>query len=150
MSIFRKISWRAVIFGGLADVGGTNVVGIIFIAYIASNYGLSAVPSEQFATAINNVIFSDPVLYCVSFFIGSVFSIFGGYVAAWIAKRNELLNGGFSASLCVLIGLYSIFLGLNPSIPVAFEILSIPLSPALGVLGGYLRKKQINLHKNGT
>ncbi|OGG44151.1 hypothetical protein A2841_00395 [Candidatus Kaiserbacteria bacterium RIFCSPHIGHO2_01_FULL_48_10] len=144
MNSLKKISWKAIIIGAVIDVVGTNVASIFFFSYIITQYSLSSLPSEQYVAKIQEIILHNPVLFGISFLIGAGFSVLGGYVAAWIAKRNELLNGALSSFLCVLSGLAGLFMALNPSVPIILEILSIPLSPALGFLGGYIRKRQIS------
>jgi len=69
--------------------------------------------------------------------LGSLCSVFGGYVAAWIAKHDEVLNGALSSILCVGSGVYAL-LGARAAGDAALHLALLPLSPALGALGGYL------------
>jgi fructose-specific phosphotransferase system IIC component len=72
---------------------------------------------------------ANPILYASQLFIGLARSILGGYVAARIAGREELLNGTLSSWLCI---------SFDPSV----EIGAFIASPAAGLLGGYVRQKQ--------
>jgi hypothetical protein len=80
-------------------------------------------------------------LYGLQLTIGLGCSALGGYVAAWIAKHDELLNGLLSSFLCTAIGLYSVFSG-KDSQSVLVQIILLAAAPAFAFLGGYLRQSQ--------
>lgn len=82
---------------------------------------------------------ANPILYASQLFIGFARSILGGYVAARIAGREELLNGALSW-LCISFGVYGFFAG--SAHDAALEIGGFIASPAAGLLGGYVRQKQ--------
>jgi len=63
------------------------------------------------------------------------------YVSARIAKHDEVLNGGLSSILCVASGVYAV-INVSPAAPLWLHLVYLPLSPALGALGGYLRSRQ--------
>ena len=69
-------------------------------------------------------------------------SILGGYVAAWLAKHDELLNGALSAWLCIAFGIAAFGASVRGGTPVWEVILGELASPALGLLGGYFRAAQ--------
>jgi hypothetical protein len=70
-------------------------------------------------------------------------SVLGGYVAARIAKRGELLNGALSAYLCIGVGVYGMIAG-HSAIPLWQHLVAFVGSPILGALGGYLWMRQSN------
>ncbi len=70
---------------------------------------------------------------------GVLASVFGGYVAARLAKHDELLNGALSAYLCVSFGVFALATMHNHD-HLLLEILMLPVSPCLGLLGGYLQR----------
>ncbi len=84
---------------------------------------------------------ANPILYASQLAIGFACSILGGYVAARLAGREELLNGALSSWLCISFGVYGFFAGSAHDYPL--EIGGFIASPAAGLLGGYLRQKQI-------
>lgn len=49
--------------------------------------------------------------------LGALCSVLGGYVAARLAARSELVNGALSAFLCIAFGLYA--LATRPDMAVA-------------------------------
>ena len=65
----------------------------------------------------------------------------GGYVSARIAKHAEVLNGALSSILCVGSGVYAV-INLGSAGSLWLHLALLPLSPALGALGGYLRSRQ--------
>jgi hypothetical protein len=76
--------------------------------------------------------------------IGLGCSVLGGYVAAWIAKHDELVNGAASAWLCLLISAFTTVPGLG-SHSFAYRLLLLAASPISGLLGGSLRLAQNRL-----
>jgi hypothetical protein len=139
--IREKISIKGVVIGAIADIGGTNVWAFFLTLYLIFSYHLLSIPPNELANEISSIIRGDPLIFSLNLLMGSLFSILGGYVPAHIAKRNELLNGALSSFLCVLLGLYSIVSG------TAFDslwlhLVSLVLSPALALLGGFLKLKQ--------
>jgi hypothetical protein len=74
-------------------------------------------------------------------------SVLGGYVAAKLAKRHELLNGALASILCILLGIYVVTSGKDPH-PMLVQVLLVVISPALSLFGGYLRLRQ-KRHVNG-
>jgi hypothetical protein len=73
--------------------------------------------------------------------LGALCSVLGGYVSARIAKHDEVLNGALSAILCVGIGVYAVLSGSAAS-HLGLHLVFLPLSPALGALGGYLSSRR--------
>lgn len=64
-----------------------------------------------------------------------------GYVSARIAQHDELLNGALSPIPCVAGGTYAVISG-RAADDLWMHLVFLPLSPALGALGGYLRSRQ--------
>jgi hypothetical protein len=109
---------------------------------------LFAIPLLVYVTARFDVhghaavrlIFSDAWLYTLVFATGVAGSALGGYVAATIARHDELLNGFLSCIVCTGIGIYSVVAGKSPSVSV--QLLSFATAPVFALLGGYLRYVQ--------
>ena len=87
-------------------------------------------------------LIATPPYKVATFVTGASASILGGYVAAWLAKHDELLNGAFSAYLCVALGLIGMVTVTASPADRLLEVAMMPLSPALGLFGGYLRLRQ--------
>jgi hypothetical protein len=136
-----KISIKGVLLGGITDVLATNILAIPLIIYVMAKFDWSHMPKDQLHAAIFAALHGSVLLYTVQFLIGTGCSILGGYVAARLAKHDELLNGSLSSYLCIGIGLYSVVAGKESSL-LLLELIGLVASPALGLLGGYLRLAQ--------
>ncbi len=73
--------------------------------------------------------------------IGLACSVLGGYVAAWMAKHDELLNGVLASFLCTAFGVYSILSGKGVG-SVGEQVVLLSAAPACALFGGYLRQRQ--------
>ena len=131
-----RVSIVGITVGGITDVVATNILAIPVVVYAMVKFDLFHTPQDP--SAITNAIHANPTLYGLQLLIGFGCSVLGGYVAAWIAKHDELLNGALSSFLCIAIGVYSLARGkMSGSLPA--EILLLIASPLCAFLGGYLR-----------
>jgi hypothetical protein len=135
----KKISIIGALLGGITDVVLTNILAIPLVVYVIVKFDFLHTPHQP--SAVTHAIHGSPVLYGLQLLIGVGCSALGGYVAAWIAKHDELLNGAVSSSLCIAIGVYSLARGKVPGSP-PVEILLLLASPVCGFIGGYLRHLQ--------
>jgi len=133
-----RVSFAAVLVGAITDIVASAVVGIPFGIYVVSSRGLSGLPKAQLKTALTAAIHASTGLYTTEILIGLVCSVCGGYVAARLAKHDEVLNGLLASWLCVAIGLYSLATG-RTSEPVPIHLLTIATTPLCYLLGAYLR-----------
>jgi hypothetical protein len=124
MEFRKKVSVLGVITGSIVAVIGRQMVLLVVGVII----GILLPSSGTGAPA--NVVF-------VGFLIMALFSILGGYIAAFIAKHDELLNGALSSFLAILLAVCSI-----TTDPVYLAMLTLISSPLFAALGGYLRLKQ--------
>jgi hypothetical protein len=140
----RRISIAGVLVGGVVDIIATNLLAIpvIFAAADMANADLAGAARDQVVPLIMGVLRDHPVLYIAGFVGGAMASVLGGYVAARMAKRGYLLNGALSAYLCIGSSIYALVTGRGGAIPLWQHIAFLPLSPALGALGGYIVAKR--------
>lgn len=129
----QRVSMVGVAIGGITDVVASSVLTIPLFIYVQ----IAPEGSARFASSIH----SSGWLYWVQLATGLGCSTLGGYVAAWIAKHDELLNGLLSSFLCTAIGLYSILLG-KDSQSLFARILLLAAAPTFALFGGYLRQIQ--------
>jgi len=137
----KTVSIKGVVIGGIVDIVTSMVSGVPFAIYAMSKIGLAGLPKDKGNLAVTAAMSGNIPLYLGQLLVGMCCSVLGGYVAARLAKHDELLNGALSAFLCVAIGVYSLALG-KDSHPLFVQILLLVASPALGLLGGYLRLSQ--------
>jgi hypothetical protein len=144
-----KVSVKAVFVGGITDIASTFILGIpLLIIFVIAKVDFAHLPKDQVQGAVAASIHGNTLLYAILLLVGAACSVLGGYVAAWLAKHNELLNGSLSSFLCVALGLYSLGAGKESgTLPV--NLLELLASPILGLLGGYLRLTQTH-HRGPT
>lgn len=135
----HRLSVMGILVGGIVDILAANVVAlVVFTAVALATVAAGGAPANQSAfgpTLLANPIVMTPVSVC-----GAIASILGGYVAARLARHDELLNGASSAWLCIASGLIGTALAHHGNRPL--EILILPISPVLGFSGGYLWRAQ--------
>jgi hypothetical protein len=138
----RKLSLIGVLIGGITDIVATNILALPIIGYVMLTHAdLAHLPSNQVAPAIVTALHASNPLNVLQILVGSVCSILGGYVGARVAKHDELLNGALTSVLCLAFGIYSLSGG-SRSTSISLSLMSFVASPALGILGGYLRLRQ--------
>jgi hypothetical protein len=120
----RGISIKAVLVGGVTDIGLSILLGTLLQAIFG--FG-QASPTG--------------VLFVAQMIIGLACSVLGGYVAASIAKENMALNGLAASSLCVLLGVLYMVEGLVP-ISIALQLLLIVVTPVCYLVGASLRLRR--------
>src|ERR1700754_1820754 len=101
----QGISILGVLVGGVFDIVISSVGGAILIDFIlGSTYtaGGSHPDAKQLADIVSNSTSVETGLVAY----GALVSVAAGYLAAWIAKRRELLNGALSSFLCVGQGVF--------------------------------------------
>jgi hypothetical protein len=132
-----RLSIKGAVIGGIVDVVASGILGVPLAVVALARVDGSHLPREQASAAIVALIHTDPALRAAQLLLGGLCSVLGGYLAAWIAKQGEILNGAASSFLCIALGGYSLVAGKTPVD--AFHAALLVVAPALGALGGYLR-----------
>lgn len=130
----KRVSFKGVAIGNVVDIVASNIVMVPVIIYVLVSATTGSSP-EAIAVALK----TSNVFVAGSTILGGLCSILGGYVGARIAKHDEVLNGMLSSILCVGFGVYALVKGTGN---IWLHVLDVPLSLALGALGGYLRARQ--------
>ncbi len=108
---------KAVTVGVLIDIGGSSIAGFVMVAIYGVMLASSGASPDEIAAALGTIA-PDSWFSIIGFGLGALFSLWGGYVCARIARQSELKWGGvvaaISASFSLLIGMaaYSILLNL--------------------------------------
>jgi hypothetical protein len=123
----RRVSIAGILAGGVVDVAASIFCGSFMVLIVTHN----------FQTAHTSAGSSWPIALTL-LLNGLACSILGGFVAAVLARHDELLNAGLSSCLCVAIGIWVILTGREPQ-PLWGQILLLAASPACAVVGGYIR-----------
>lgn len=143
MNPIKKISFFGFILGAIVNIVGTNVWGMIAMIIIIASYQLTTLAPSEMTARVLQILQNDPIFFSANLIVGSLFSILGGYLAAWIAKHDEVLNGGLSSFLCVFSTIYAFFtISSMDTSTLVLGVLSLPANVLLSMLGGYFRLKQ--------
>jgi hypothetical protein len=134
----KRISFKGVAIGNVVDIVTTNVVVIPVMIYVLASAGVGSLPDHG-ASSATAILRASPIFLAASSILGGLCSVLGGYVSAHIAARDEVLNGALASILCIGFGIYAVINGTGRP---WLNLLDLPLSPALGALGGYLRSRQ--------
>jgi hypothetical protein len=140
MQASRGIRWKALIVSWAVDIGGSNVFGLIFLAWAVAAGRISQAALSD-PVALTAALASQPDLYAPSIAAGLFFSVIAGYVAARIAGTHLLVYGLLSSVACLSTDALS--LDLLAKLPLWFAALSVVLSPAAGLFGGYVRSREL-------
>ena len=144
----RRISWLAVVVGGIVDVGASNLASLPIVFYVMARSNILALPRTEQTAAVTAFILAHAAVYAVLAVVGTLCSLLGGYVSALIARRSEVLNGILSSYLCLGVGIWALATG-QEQMPTWLFLLLLPLSPIVSGLGGYLRLIQIRARPGG-
>jgi hypothetical protein len=137
----KSVSIKGVLIGGIVDVASSFLLGLPFAIYVIIKVRRAHTPVDQIGAAVKAATFGSAPIYLAQLAVGMGCSVLGGYVAARLAKRHELLNGTLASILCVLLGIYAATSGKDPH-PMLVQVLLVVISPALSLFGGYLRLRQ--------
>jgi hypothetical protein len=112
---FRKmVSVTGILVGSIVDFVGSIIwwfiLGLILSISYSILYGAASSQTELTAK-ITEIFQTNPYILSINFLGGLLLAIFGGYIAAYIAKHDELLNSAIAGVLFVfLVILYGIFI----------------------------------------
>ncbi len=124
----KDISFKAVIAGALVDNLGTMFSMSLLILALSST-GLQESAVAERMKSMSGLL--------LSLIIGLGWTTAGGYAAARMAKRGELLHGALVAVIGVILAL--IFR--EEGVPVWFEIAGLVCMLPAGMSGGHLAKR---------
>ena len=120
-------------------VSSTISGALIAIAFVVILH-LTRTPSDPLDWALLKPENQNSLLYGIQVIAGAACSILAGFVAAWVAQHDELLNGALSSFASVLLGLFATAADKDPHLRLT-HILLLIASPLLGLLGGHIRHR---------
>jgi hypothetical protein len=137
----NKISVKGMVVGGVTDIVATVILTLPLIIYLITTE-ITVTPKVPLQAAVMAAMRANPLLYGLESLISLACSVLGGYVAARVAKHDELLNGLLASFLSVSLGVHSLATG-NDSGPLLLPVLLLTASPLCSALGGHLRLVQV-------
>ena len=132
-----KISFKGVIIGSITDIVSTSITSVPVVFYLVHSMTKAGMSKAEIHTTLLTTLRTDPFYLTLGLILGGLCSILGGYIAAKIAKENELVNGALASFLCVGSGLYSLYAGTSGQ-PWWLDLIEIVISIILATLGGYI------------
>ena len=127
-----RLSIKGILIGGITDIVSSVIAGIPFAVFTAISLHQRNVPPEQWQSSMANGLGTH-----LDEIVGLLCSMLGGYVAARIAKHDELLNGTLSSLLCLALGAFMLLSGKDHQ-PLWIQLGSFIAAPAFACFGGYL------------
>ncbi|GLH75464.1 hypothetical protein SSBR45G_03720 [Bradyrhizobium sp. SSBR45G] len=129
----NRISLMAVAVGNIVDIVLSSIAGFLAAIYVLKSSAASANNMD----AANQFVLASGVFWFWSTLLGSLGSVLSGYVAARMARHDDVLNGGLSSILSVGATVYALVRG-GAAGHEALYFVSLLLSPAVTAFGGYL------------
>ncbi|MBL6749378.1 MAG: hypothetical protein ISP90_02605 [Nevskia sp.] len=139
-SRISTISWFGVLAGGLADLTASTLLNLPIGVYLLWRLRATAAPAE-IPRLMSQALLENPPLYLLQLLVGVGSTVLGGYVAARIARRKELLHGVLAAAASFALSGYSILEGTSGD-PLAVQFVLLALTPLFGLLGGWLYRRE--------
>lgn len=140
----KKLSKKAIAIGLLVDIGGTIMFFILayFVASIITALSLTAaelsLPREVVVKIVSSTLESSMLLHIIIYTSSYVFIVFGGYITALIAEKEEMKHTFIFGLIALVLTIISfIIFGSIYSYLHIFIILSLIIPCAM--LGGYVR-----------
>jgi len=125
----KKVSIKGVLIGCIAATAASSIFSLVVFTAVFCHAGKNT----------NAVFHKHPALFALIVLFSLVCSLFGGYLAARVARHDEMLNGGLISFLAVLVSLFEVLAG-KPA--VAWNLLILVAIPPCGAFGGYLQLRQ--------
>lgn len=136
MNRLTRIRPIALVIGWVIDVVGTSVFQLPYLMLLVMAGRLDADALAD-PTTLNAAILAQLDIAGALMLSGVGFSVLGGYVAARVAGREEILHGALSSLACLALEVVS--LDQLASLPLWFVVLGTAAAPGAGILGGWLR-----------
>ncbi len=126
--------------GVTVDILGTSLFGIIFTTALAIWLATTGAAPELIVQRLED-LGATPAFYLPGALIGLAFTALGGYIAARIARRAELLHSGATGVLSMLFGFVLFEDAYVPSMR-WFLWLGLALTIPAALLGGWLAHRK--------
>lgn len=133
----RGATWKAVLLGLLADVGGTIIFANLFALVIGIALGMQGRPMSDLQNLNTHNGFLTFSLFC-----GMAFTCLGGYVAARIANHAEYRHGFYLGIASLLTGILLQRVMDPAETPFWIDLLSHILIIPAALYGAHLRLRQ--------
>lgn len=127
------------IVGGVVSIVAANLLNVPIGAYIIASTGVLDLPLAQRKAVYLATLHANPLLFGISLAIWGVCSLLGGYLAARIARSDQVRVGAISSWTYIALAANALFQGLARE-PIWNIVMWFPGGPLFGALGGYLAR----------
>ncbi len=144
-----KRSLIGVLVGGVTNIVAANALNIPIAVYVMTTTGVLALPSAARKAVYLAELHANPPAFALSLATWAFCSILGGYVAARIARENEIVVGALSSWTCIALAVNALVHGISGQSVWQF-LVWLPGSPLLSVLGAYVMQASFPRHGGVT
>jgi hypothetical protein len=140
-AFFTGVKVRPIIVGAVVDYFATYLLIMLYImVYYLKAPGLS---EEAIDRALKEMLSSEEGLLTL-IIIGAFCTALGGYIAARLAKVEEVRHGALVGAASLIIGvLQTAMAGEEIPVPRSYELLGYLLAIPAGALGGYFAQRPV-------
>ena len=146
---FTGVKIRPIVVGAVVDYVTTYIAVTVYVIlyYVKESFQDGGIPQEAIEKAFGEAMSSQEGLLAF-LIIGALCTVLGGYVAARIAKVEQIKHGALVGAVSLLIGvLQTTMAGAASPVPHDFELLGYILAIPAGALGGHLAAAGAGLGK---
>jgi putative membrane protein (TIGR04086 family) len=137
---FTGVKIRPVIVGAVVDYVATFVLVMLYLIfyYMKEPFEKGGLPEEAIEKALNEMLSSQEGLIAL-IVIGAFCTGLGGYLAARLAKAEEVKHGALVGAVALIVGvLQTAMAGEASPVPQFYQFLGYALAIPAGALGGSL------------
>lgn len=136
---FTGVKIRPIVVGAVVDYVTTNIVVTLYvILYYVEGSLQEGIPREAIEKGFREAMSSTDGLQAF-LILGTLCTVLGGFIAARIAKAEQIKHGALVGAVSLIIGVLQTAMAGAPSpVPNNFELLGYILAIPAGALGGFL------------
>lgn len=144
---FAGVKIRPIVIGAVVDYLATYFLTMLYLLayYVKDPLEKGGVPEEAIEKALQEMMSSQEGLLAL-IMIGAFCTALGGYVAARLAKVEEVKHGALVGAASLMLGfLEALMVGAGSSLPQEYALLAYVIAIPAGALGGYFAQGPVKL-----
>ncbi|MBC7793096.1 MAG: hypothetical protein H7Z43_05270 [Clostridia bacterium] len=137
----RVRAWVGILIGGITDVATSMLIYFILAIIVAVQLDPTGQPADVRGAAVVSAMNTSQSVTVASWILSYIATLLGGYVAARIAREQEVRVGALSSWTCLALG--ALVMASASSVMPRWQLaLIVGSTPFIAGLGGYLRLRQ--------
>jgi uncharacterized membrane protein len=133
-----SISIKAIVVGAVIDIGGSMLVGGLFVFVYMLVLASQNVPQEE----LQRRVLADQDYYIVSLVLGLAFMAVGAFVAARMARAREMAHALWVGLVAVAVSVPLVAAGDTSAYPSWYMPVSFALTIPAALVGGYIARRR--------